>query len=189
MKELTSMSRSYYGAVVIGLFLGTFAPAGARASTVELGFRLEEIRSYPLRGDSTAAVYVLKFDLPPELAGKYIEFAQIEFYVNATLKGNAVGTTSAVVAVFPLVENFDGANIPRFDFTRAVRNVNLGEARRVVLDISDIVRQWVDGSRMNHGLIIGGLAGAKRGQFNLRKDKLPEARAARVRIHYRDPAK
>ncbi len=158
----------------------------AVCSTVALSFGSDDIAVYPSRSDSLQNVFVLKFALPRELSGKRIDFASIEFYADASLRTQITEGNSTIIEVLPLTQSFTGDGDPKFVGSRAVRNVVLGTKKRILLDITEVIRDWAANRRENHGLIIGSLRGTKAGVFALRSDALDGQEVVRIKIHFQN---
>jgi len=69
--------------------------------------------------------------------------------------------------------------------TRAVRAIALGRDRRVLLDITAIVRADLAGRLPNHGLVLGSVTGSREGDFTLVSGRLPGSAVGRVRVYSR----
>jgi hypothetical protein len=95
-----------------------------------------------------------------------------------------------VLEVYALTQAWAGAVDPQImdPETRAVRAVALGEGRRVLLDITDIVRDHLAGRVDNHGLVLGSVTGRREGDFQLVSGALPGDSVGRLRLYTRAAA-
>ena len=64
-----------------------------------------------------------------------------------------------------------------------IRNVVLGKNRRILVDITDIIKSYIDSPSKNHGLILGSLTGDRDGKFTIRNDVLGSGAPARIIYH------
>lgn len=168
-------------ACMIGIL--AISATAASSKTIDLEFTRGEIRAIPNPQDSLQTLFILKFDMPERLTQLNIDGAYLEFFVDASHKA-ALTDRSVLIEVYPLSSDPNGTGSIDFEKTRAVRNVNLGTGKRVVMDVTDVIQDWHAGRRQNHGLVIGGLSGAKDGRFVIRADKIGRGVAARLRIQY-----
>ena len=130
--------------------------------------------------------YVLQFDPPVSLTEQTLKRAYLELYIDATAREVGGYTDkSPLVEVYALKSAFTGQLDPSqfADQTiPAVRNVAIGNDRRVVIDITEIVRSFLVKPSQNHGLVIGSLSGLRTGVFSIGVDKLGGAAVARVTL-------
>jgi len=136
--------------------------------------------------DSTIGqYYVVTYRLPQGLRGE-LEHALLELYFDVradSLDGYVNEAPVLEVYAFetPYVGTIETGNL---DVAyRAVRPVALGTARRVVLDITGIVRAHLSSVLPNNGLFVGSLAGYAWGEFRLAAGDLPAGTLGRVRIY------
>jgi hypothetical protein len=62
----------------------------------------------------------------------------------------------------------------------------MGEGQRVVADITEIVRGWIETPSSNHGLVIGSLMGPKIGIVTLKSDGVAAGTTARITFFYQN---
>jgi hypothetical protein len=173
-----------------GLFLT------ARAAPSDAGRQLLLIRS----GDATAHTeadtsigryYTLAYPLPEALSSESVELAMLELYIDVRAKvRDGYVNEAPVLEVYALTEAWAGAVDPAImDWqTGAVRPVALGEDRRVLLDVTDIVRAHLAGRVGNHGLILGSITGRRDGDFRLVSGALPGDGVGQLRLYTRAAA-
>jgi hypothetical protein len=159
----------------------------AEAGTWESSLGTSEVTTFTPSDTSLGQYYTFTITLPSELDGKTIYSAMLEFYVDASARAvNGYVDESPVIGVYALNGPLTGA--PDEDSFRqpsaAVRNVMAGTARKVKVNITDIVRGFQIMPSSNHGLIVGALIGIREGRFSLRRDVLPGSGLARIRVHY-----
>jgi hypothetical protein len=169
------------------------AHAGAPSSTSGTGKQVLVLRE----GDVTAHAeadttmgpyYTVSYELPAGLRIEDLERALLELSVDVRAKSRESYVNDApVLEAYALTAPYAGVMDARIlDLTsRAMRPVAVGDGRRVVLDLTNIVRAHLDGSRPNHGFIIGSLTGMREGDFRLRSGSLDLSTVARVHIYVR----
>jgi hypothetical protein len=167
---------------------GVFA-ASAFAKSATIAISIEEVDAYTgQRGD----FYVVGIALPDDMAGKRLDGVFLEFAVDAAPLSLEDSVASPVVGVFPLSEAFVGRGSgdgpgqdadPVFESTvPSVRPVRVGVNRVLKMDITDIVKGWMNEPESNHGLVIGALTGPEVGIVAL-KDELPGSESA-IRVTF-----
>ncbi len=90
-----------------------------------------------------------------------------------------------VLEAFALTQPFAGTlSVENLDTTtRAVSAVALGRSRRVLLDVTGIVRANLTGRMSNYGLVLGSVTGSRDGDFTLVSGRLPDSAVGRLRIY------
>jgi hypothetical protein len=136
----------------------------------------------------TQPAYVLSVSIPDEISGKRLDTALLEFYVDAALLESADIDHSPSIDVRALSAAYSGTGEPQFSVESggASRPVQVGEQRRVVVDITSIVKGWIESPQSNHGLVIGSLRGSKAGDFSVRNDVLGGGNVATVTFFYQN---
>jgi len=179
---MRSMRRTFVLATVVAV-LGA-GPVSADRYIVGLGSA--EINTV---ADTTAGVgdyFVLQFQPPTGVTAKSLRHAMLEVFVDASAR-NIGGYTEGtpLVEVYALKGAMVGAlnpNLFRAQTVPSVRNVATGSARRVVIDITEIVRGFLSTPASNNGIVMGSLTGSRTGVFALRDDKLGGSTKARITI-------
>ena len=95
---------------------------------------------------------------------------------------------SPLIEVFALTGTLSGEPDPsRFAEVNApmARNVAVGENRRVVIDITEAVSEYLADPGSNHGLILGSLTRRRDGLFTVRTGSLGAGVVARVTYFWR----
>lgn len=131
-------------------------------------------------------LYTVSYSLPDELVAERLERALLEVFVDVRSKVRDGYTNEApVLEVYALAEPFgDRFERKKLDpKTRAVRPVALGAGRRVVLDITGIIRSQLSGELGNYGLVIGSVSGMREGEFGLVAGRLPEGAVGQIRYY------
>jgi hypothetical protein len=85
--------------------------------------------------------------------------------------------------IYTLNQEFAGELDPSQFTTRTsptVRNVVVGQNRRVVIEITEIVQSYIDNPSGNHGLIIGSLTGNRSGLFSIKTGMFANAGIAKI---------
>lgn len=127
--------------------------------------------------------YTVSYAWPDGLTSSLLNRAILEVFLDVTAKPrdeflNASPLLEVYALTEPLTGAFDPAHLERTG--RAIRPVAAGVGRRVVLDVTAIVRAHLEGRIQNHGLIIGSLTGERDGAFTLRSGGLPEGAVGRM---------
>ena len=119
------------------------------------------------------------------MTGKRPDRVFLEFIVDVSASASDEWMPCSV-GVFPLTEQFTGAN-PSYDTdVPSVRPVPAGEKRRVMADITDVVQTWLASPSTNHGLVIGALTGPKVERLMLNDGALSPGVAVRVMFLYQN---
>ena len=137
---------------------------------------------------SIGRYYTLTYQLPAGLQSGRLERAILELYVDVSVKVREEHLNEApVLEVYALRAPYAGAFEAKDldEGTRVVRPVTLGENRRVLFDITKIVRAYLTGTTGNNGLIVGSLTGMREGDFRLVPGKLAADAVGQIRIYLR----
>ncbi len=139
--------------------------------------------------DTTLARYYTMSYTPPEgLASADLDLAILELYVDVSaIARDEYVNEAPVFEVYALNEPF-GSSLDREileEGTRAARPVAAGVARRVVVDVTQIVRAHLQGALQNNGLVVGSLTGMREGQFVILSGRLPDAAVGRLHVYRR----
>lgn len=157
----------------------------AASSSVTVAVTTSALSTYSAE---TQPSYVLSVSIPEELTGKRLDTALLEFYVDAALVESAEIEHSPSIDVRALTAAYSGSGDPQFSVESggASRPVEVGEQRKVVVDITGIVKAWIESPQSNHGLVIGSLRGSKAGDFSVRTDVLGGGKVATVTFFYQN---
>lgn len=132
--------------------------------------------------------FTVAYSLPQDLTGADLERAILEVSIDVTAKRRGDYVNPApVFEVFALDEPYGEGFDPEILHAdgRVVRPVALGESRRVVLDVTEIVRSHLDGTVENNGLIVGSLTGMREGDFVFVYGRFPEGAVGQLRLYRR----
>jgi hypothetical protein len=132
--------------------------------------------------------FVLQLQPPEGISAQALRHAVLEVYVDASarvIEGYEEETPMFEIHALdgPMTAGLNPA-LFRAQSTPSVRNVVVGSARRVVIDITEIVRDHLIAPGSNYGIVMGSLTGARAGLFTLRDDRLGDA--AKVRVSFFD---
>ncbi|NIO28946.1 MAG: hypothetical protein GTO29_10405 [Candidatus Latescibacteria bacterium] len=134
--------------------------------------------------------YVLDFQAPQNITANELEFAFLELIVDASaIEKNGYLNGTPLLEVYALKSEFAGELDPdQFELQAMpmVRNVVLGEDRRVVIDITEVVRSYIVNPAKNHGLIFGSLTGSRDGIFDIQRNKFEQAGVAKISFFIRE---
>jgi len=137
---------------------------------------------------SIGQYYTLSYQLPTDLPSERLDQAILELDVDVRAKSRDEYVNEApVLQVYALHEPYTGVvEASSLDtLTYATRPVALGNNRRVLLDITRIVRAHLTGALDNNGLILGSLTGMREGDFSLVSGRLATDAVGQVRIYTR----
>lgn len=140
-------------------------------------------------GTSDRGTYhVVDLAIPEEIAGKRLDTVMLEFYVDvaANEELEMEGFVPSI-EVYPLSEAVQVGRAPRFTSSYPTsRPVALGEGRRVTVDITDIVKGWIESPSTNHGLVIGSFSGPVVGDLDVRDDVIGNGTAIQATFFYQN---
>jgi hypothetical protein len=162
------------------------APTDASKQTILIRASDVTVRTDP---DTTIGRhYTVAYSLPRDLTSADLDRAILEVSVDVSAKRRGDYFNPApVLEVYALEqaygERFDPA-ILRAD-GRAVRPVAVGAGRRVVFDVTGILRSHLDGAMENRGLIVGSLTGMREGDFVFVSGRFPEGAVGLLRVYRR----
>ena len=132
--------------------------------------------------------YTISYAWPDGLTSRLLDRAILEVFLDVSARPreeflNPSPLLEVYALTEPLTGAFDPGHLERAG--RALRPVAVGEGRRVVLDVTAIVRAHLEGRIENHGLIIGSLTGERDGAFTLRSGVLPQGAVGRLLLFKR----
>jgi len=172
--------------IAIGAMCICLAYGSADAKRVTVDLTTSHLRTAAVMDQSG---YVLDVVIPEVLQGKELFGAYLELYVDADAVevANQVNESPRldIYALSSAVEETVGEQAVGTP-ALGVPNVVLGENRKVVRDISEIVRNYLSTPSSNHGLVIGSLSGSRDGRFTIASDVLGQGTVARLIFHYGD---
>lgn len=172
----------------------------AHAEDYVVLFSLADMTTYtPAENDSLGSYYLVQFQLPAAAQGRELDAAILEFYVDADAfarheelyANNGPEGPDAFVNATPTIEVFAptgtftgtlGGNALAAD-SRATAPIALGEDRRAVVDVTDIIQPILDENATNHGLVIGSITGMRDGKFSLLAGNLGNGIVARLGLY------
>lgn len=137
---------------------------------------------------TVGAYYTVSYSAPEGLTTDNLERVILEVYLDVSAKAREEYVNEApVLEVYALKEPFVSRLEPESldRATRSVRPVARGAGRRVVIDITSIVRAHLQGTLINNGIVIGSLTGMREGQFTILSDRLPDGAVGRIFIYQR----
>jgi hypothetical protein len=161
-------------------------PTQAKQLVVALGSQHLDVHS---PGEQALGdYYTLSLPIPAAVEGAELFGAYLEFYVDVDAREvGEVTSNSPTLDVYALTgevaQGFDEEDLGTP--AMAPGNVMVGSNRRVLRDVTTIVRSYLDESASNHGLILGSLTGERDGLFTLKTGVLSEGVVARLILHYR----
>jgi hypothetical protein len=129
--------------------------------------------------------YSLTYALPSGLTAASLGRAIMEFYVDVGVRPRGEFDSPApLFEVYALKQPMTGAFDPeRLEVAgRAHRPVALGDSRRVVIDVTEILRLHLDMRLVNNGMAVGSLTGERDGAFTFRSGMLPGGAISRIAL-------
>ena len=114
--------------------------------------------------------YTVTFELPTKIRDKEILGAYLRLYFDVdAVERYGERNPAPSLQVFSLTAPVRNELDPSQYGTRAwgTRHVPLGEGQVALIDITEIVHEWLSGALVNHGLVIGSLQGDREGLFSL----------------------
>jgi hypothetical protein len=157
--------------------------ASAKSVTVRIG---AEGISSGVEGDR-GPYFLVELALPEEVIGKRLDTVLLEFYVDVAGDEEIEIDYTPSIEVFPLSEAPQTLRMPRYTTSHpSSQPVAIGEGRRVTVDITDIVKGWIESPSTNHGLIIGSFSGPKPGDLDLRSDVIGSGNALQATFFYQN---
>lgn len=126
---------------------------------------------------TVGAYYTVSYSPPAGLNTDNLDRAILELYLDVSAKARDEYVNEApVFEVYALKEPFVATLDPELldRDTRSSRPIAAGLGRRVVIDVTSIVRAHLQGTVVNNGIVIGSLTGMREGQFTILSGKLPE---------------
>ena len=160
----------------------------AEIRTLEIGLASDAVTRYTSPDSTLSGCYVVALDVPDTVkAGKLVS-AMLEFYGDVSAKPiDGWVNETPVIELYalngPISEGVDLSVVK--EPSAAVKAVRIGERRRIVLDVTSILRAWLEDPARNHGMILGSLRGGREGVFELQTDDFGPGQVARVTILYR----
>lgn len=165
---------------VVILLLGSSAQADR--FSVSVGAR--DVATYNAAETGLGDYYVVRFEVPDRVKSSGLDHAYLELYLDVGAREiDGYVEDTPLLEVYALKTDFGGTLTPeQFEAQSVptVRNILLGENRRVVIDITEIVRAYIADPDKNHGLIVGSLTGARVGLFSITPDEFPDGALARI---------
>jgi hypothetical protein len=137
---------------------------------------------------------LFKFDLPDQLNGSTIDYAELLFTATADTGSSYI----CLMGAYPLTKNWESANLSWSDgwttaggdFADSIYSCCLIRNSTELLtqmDITDIVQMWVDGTLTNYGLIVMPLEDSNRFLKLHTNPQLSLDAKAKVRIFFTMP--
>ncbi len=162
--------------LVIGLTVLTGAAAtGSRKQVVLI--RPNNVEHHADPDTTVGGYYTVTYSAPQGLLSADLDRVVLEMYVDvSSIAREEYVNEAPVFQVYALREPFGSILDPETldSSTRAARPIAAGSVRRIVIDVTQIVRAHLQGTLENYGLVIGSLTGMREGEFVLLANRLPE---------------
>ena len=181
------------------LLLSLSGLESTQAAKQSISLSAGNVSTYTPSDTSLGPYYTLEFQLPPDLPAGDLRVAVLEFYVDAqsfvrgdwiSLDKDSVETIgflndSPVLELYPLKATFSGeVDFGQFDERySAARPVVVGADRRVVLDVTSVIRSYLRSPSTNHGFVMGSLSEMREGKFTLTTSSFPDGSWAQLHLY------
>jgi hypothetical protein len=170
--------------VAIAIILATAVSTEGARITVAL--TADDVQAYAGVSESVGGYYVTKLPIPAVLTQTELYGAYLEFYVDVdAIPKGAIVNEAPNFDVCGLNEEFsnslDAADLGPSAWGPV--NIARGSDRRVVVDITRIVRYYLENPSRNHGLILGAVTGDRDGLFDIKATGVEETLLT-VNYHY-----
>jgi hypothetical protein len=173
--------------VVVSLLLLVTVPAHAEQIVVALG--AQHLGAHSAAEEGLGDYYTLALPIPTAIEGEELFGAYLELYLDVDAREiDEMVNDTPYLDVFALTEALGQSLDPEAFGTPALEPgyVTLGENRRVLRDVTNIVRSYLDTPASNHGVILGSLRGVRDGLFTVKSGVAEQGVVGRLIIHYRD---
>ncbi len=177
------MNRTILVASLLFAFVVSAGVAHAKSVLVRV-----DAQSLDMRASERGPNYIVSVPIPEEVSGKRLDTVLLEFYVDVE-RAESVEE----IDYFPSIEVFPLSAAPQvgrqLSFSRShptSRPVPLGEGQRVTIDITDVVKGWIESPSTNHGLVIGSFGGPPIGDLSVRGDVIGGGTAIQATFFYQN---
>jgi hypothetical protein len=166
--------------ILLGVAVGS---AIARQATIAIP--MQQLSTFS--GDR-GAFYIVNVAVPEDVNGKRLDSVVMELSVDVEPMTPADSVSTPIVGVYPLTQSYNGGGAaPTFeDVVPSARPIALGQSTVVRMDITDIVKGWIESAASNHGLAIGSLTGPEVGNVTLNSTLPRSDSAVRITFFYQD---
>jgi len=176
------MRQTFLFVAIASALVGVSTTALPKSATIKLAMNQITTKTSSERG----GFYVVTFSVPEDVVGKRLDTVLLEFYVDATPTTDEEVEEMPTVGVYPFTEAFVEGE-PKFKASvPSVRSVPMGPGQKVLADITEIVRGWIETPSSNHGLVIGSLTGPKIGNVALKNDGVSAGTTAQITFFYQN---
>lgn len=156
---------------------------GARKIVVSLS--ADDVTAHVPQDTTAGTSYVLQIAIPQGVSAPAIQAAYLEFYVDASSVAiDGWQNETPVVEIYMLENEVAGEPNPE-QFRKPsgmVRNVPVGDNRRVRINVTEALRYLAENPSRNHGFVLGSFRGVAEGRFTIRNDRLDGGALARLTI-------
>ncbi len=197
------MKASFVAIAVILLLSAPIVGAQGVATKQVVSIRSDHVTSYPPITEGTGKYYTFEFQVPQIVSLTTLEKAHLELYVDAGsfVRGDFrwldadsvehVGhrTRTPLLEVYALKSAISGA-LEEGQLEKelvALVPVLVGQNRRVLVDVTPIVRSFIASPTKNHGIVIGSLSGQRQGDFTLREGGFRDGSRAKISLELAPP--
>lgn len=172
-------------AILIAVVLGVVVTDSVASKRI-LPIESSDVSTYTPSDTTVGKYYKLTCTVPGDLQARHLERAVLELRVEVdTLSRDGYLDDTPLLEVYALKNGFTGA----VDFTKfetpstAIKPVSVGDDRRVLLDVTPIIKLYIAEPSRNQSLIVGSLSGDRPGDFTLKTGAFPDGSVARIHLY------
>lgn len=173
--------------LLLFVMMGLFGPGAKQAIAAHVTVPITTSAMTSTTANSRP-VFVLSLDVPSVLDGKRLDSVLLKFYVDAALVSGETVEHAPTIDVRALTAPYSSNSaITSSAALGRAHPVPVGDDRKIVVDITDIVKAWIADPSSNHGLVIGSLGGSQAGDFTMRNNMLgASSRVAAATFFYQN---
>jgi hypothetical protein len=168
---------------ITGILATAVSTEGAK---IAVALTADDVQTYAGVSETLGGYFVSKLPIPAALAEAELYGAYLELYVDVdAIPKGAIVNEAPNFEVYGLNEAFSKGFDPATLGPGAWGPVNIarGNDRRVVIDITRIVRYYLENPSRNHGIILGAVTGDRDGLFEINATGVGETLLT-VNYHY-----
>ncbi|MBI4721092.1 MAG: hypothetical protein HY770_07740 [Chitinivibrionia bacterium] len=183
------LKRIHVVSIVVAFCLTCACLSSADAAKLSIPLAAASISTHASSIEALGDYYTISINIPEQIKGKELYGAYLELYVDVNaLEYQGQVNNAPSLDVYALKAAFSGSeDANQFGQSSfGPRNVVLGENKRVLIDITNIIRAYLQNPGLNHGLILGSLTGMRDGLFTIRKDVVSKGAFGQINYFYDD---
>lgn len=181
------LKRIFVLSIVAASCLTCTYPSSAFAAKLSVPLTTANVSTHGSSFETLGDYSTISIDIPEQIQGKDIYGAYLELYLDVgALEYEGQVNNAPSLEVYALKAAFEGSeDASQFGQSSfGPRNVVLGEKKRVLIDITNIIKTYLQNPESNHGLIIGSLTGARDGLFTIKQDVISKDALGQINYYY-----